>query len=137
MHKLQLTGKFHLILKFYFLAFCISIAKETSKPKCNLMFILFLLLRDQYKRDIDIYIFSKECNVLPCINPSHVKSTLFNISVYVYVTKICNPYSQLVMFPYHHLLQFLYSKNGKMFWHWTADLVSEYLTVGFLNEKLY
>ena len=39
--KLQLTGKSHLILKFYFLT-CASIANETSKPKCNLMFILFL-----------------------------------------------------------------------------------------------
>ena len=40
--KLQVTGKSRLILKFYFLTFCISIANETSKSKCNLMFILFL-----------------------------------------------------------------------------------------------
>ena len=40
--KLQFTGKSDLILEFYFQTFCISIANETSKPKCNLMFMLFL-----------------------------------------------------------------------------------------------
>ena len=40
--KLQQTGKSRLILKFYFLTFCVGIANETSKPKGNLMFILFL-----------------------------------------------------------------------------------------------
>ena len=37
--KFQLTGKSRLILKFYFLTFCVSIANKTSKSKCNLIFI--------------------------------------------------------------------------------------------------
>ena len=40
--KLQLTGKYRLVFKFYFITFCDSIANEASKPKCNLMFILSL-----------------------------------------------------------------------------------------------
>ena len=40
--KLQLKGKSRLIFIFYFVTFCVSTANETSKPKCNLMFILFL-----------------------------------------------------------------------------------------------
>ena len=38
--KLQLTGNSHLIIKFYFITFCVSIANEASKSKCNLTFIL-------------------------------------------------------------------------------------------------
>ena len=45
------------------------------------MFILSLGI--SIKRN---YIFSKECNVLPCINPINVKPTLFNISIYAHVT---------------------------------------------------
>ena len=42
--KLQLIGKSRLILKFFFLTFCVSIANETSKPKCNLIIMLFLVI---------------------------------------------------------------------------------------------